>query len=174
MGRKITREEIRGHYSERLMTDIHSRVAETGDFLGFARQFMHDEDEQVARNALSGLTKATDTELAQLKPILDEMTELAMKTESPSILRPLLGIIERQTMTEDDLRADFLDFCLARMTAPAEAPSVQALCMKLAWKMCKFHPELMDELTRTLEAMEPAYYKPAVKSVRRRILATVR
>ena len=43
--------------------------------------------------------------------------------------------------------------------------------MKLAHRMCQFYPELMDELKRTLEAMEIDYYKPAVKSVRARILS---
>ena len=42
--------------------------------------------------------------------------------------------------------------------------------MKLAFRMCKFYPELMDELKRILEAMEISYYKPAVKCVRNRIL----
>ena len=47
----------------------------------------------------------------------------------------------------------------------------QTLGMKLAFRMCKFYPELMDELKRTLEAMEIDYYKPAVKCVRSRILS---
>jgi hypothetical protein len=38
--------------------------------------------------------------------------------------------------------------------------------------MCKFYPELIDELIRTLKAMEMDYYKPAVKSVRKKILKT--
>ena len=42
--------------------------------------------------------------------------------------------------------------------------------MKLAFRMCSFYPELMDELKRTLEAMEIDYYKPAVKGVRSKIL----
>ena len=43
--------------------------------------------------------------------------------------------------------------------------------MKLAFRMCGFYPELMDEFRRTLEAMEISYYKPAVKCVRNKILA---
>ena len=45
------------------------------------------------------------------------------------------------------------------------------LCMKLAYRMCSFYPELMDELKRTLEAMEIEYYKPAIKCLRKRILS---
>jgi hypothetical protein len=36
--------------------------------------------------------------------------------------------------------------------------------------MCKFYPELMDELIRTIETMELGYYKPAVKGLRKKIL----
>ena len=35
----------------------------------------------------------------------------------------------------------------------------------------EIYPELMDELKRTLEAMEIDYYKPAVKGVRSKILS---
>ena len=39
------------------------------------------------------------------------------------------------------------------------------------FRVCRFYPELMNELKRTLEAMEIDYYKPAVKCVRSRILS---
>ena len=48
---------------------------------------------------------------------------------------------------------------------------MQSISMKLAFRMCQFYPELMDEFRSTLEAMEISYYKPAVKSVRNKILA---
>ena len=41
----------------------------------------------------------------------------------------------------------------------------------LLFRVGGFYPELMDEFRRTLEAMEISYYKPAVKSVRNKILA---
>ena len=74
-------------------------------------------------------------------------------------------------MEEDDLRTDFLDFCLDHMQNPDEYPGIQSLSLKLAYKMCLFYPELMDELKRTLQAMEMEYYSPALRSVRNRILA---
>ena len=57
------------------------------------------------------------------------------------------------------------------MVSIEEFPGIQTLCMKLAYCMCTFYPELMDELKRTLEAMEIDYYKPAVKCLRKRILS---
>ena len=94
-----------------------------------------------------------------------------MQTENSSVRRLTLNIIERLRMEEDDLRTDFLDFCFEHMASIEEFPGIQSVCMKLAFHMCKFYPELMDELKRTLEAMEIDYYKPAVKGVRSKILS---
>ena len=143
----------------------------TGDFLGFARRFVFDVDYRVARSALWGLTKATNEELSELQVTLNELIDQAMQTENSSVRRLTLNIIERLTLEEDDLRTDFLDFCFEHMVSIEEFPGIQTLCMKLAYRMCSFYPELTDELKRTLEAMEIAYYKPAVKSLRKRILS---
>lgn len=166
----ICRNEIKGNYSEALVTNLCFRVAETGDFLGFVKEYLYDDDPIVVRNALSAVTKATDAELAQLNPMADELIDMAIKCNNPSVRRALFGIIQRLDMKKDCVRTDFLDHCLTRMMDVDEVTSVQALCMKLAYKMCSFYPELMEELKRTLEAMEISFYKPAVKSVRRKIL----
>lgn len=167
----LTRERLKGAYSEGEALAIYGEVKAAGDFIGFARQFMHDEDYQVARNALWGLTKATNTELSQLQPLLDDLINLAMIHDNSSVRRLTLNVIERLQLTKDNLRTDFLDFCLAHMVDVNEYPGIQSLSMKLAYRMCSFYPELKDELIRTLEAMDPSYYSPAATSVRRRILS---
>ena len=141
-----------------------------GDFLGFARQHAFSQDYRVARSALWGLTKTRKEELLQLQVILDEFIDQAMQTDNSSVRRLSLNVVERLQFSEDDLRTDFLDFCFEHMMDVEEYPGIQSVCMKLAFRMCSFYPELMDELKRTVEAMEIDYYKPAVKCVRNRIL----
>lgn len=167
----ITAKRLKRAYSEGEALAIYNEVKLRGDFLGFAKKYMYHEDYQVARNALWGLTKATDEELSQLQVILHELIDLAMKTDISSVRRLSLNLVIRLKMEEEDLRTDFLNFCLDHMADINEFPGIQSLCMKLAFRMCKFYPELMEELKRTLEAMEIDYYKPAVKSVRNRILS---
>lgn len=166
----ITREQLKGSYSEGEAQAIYQEVKAAQDFAGFCRAFMHDEDYQVARNALWGLTKATDEELSQLQPMQDVLINLALQTQNSSVRRLSLNLVERLQMKEEDLRTDFLDFCLEHMVDVEEFPGIQSLCMKLAFRMCKFYPELMEELKRTVEGMEIEYYKPAVKCVRTKIL----
>ena len=167
----ITSERLKQTFSEGGAQEIYRDVRATGDFLGFARRYVFDKDYRVARSALWGLTKATDEELSELQVLLNTLTDQAMQTENSSVRRLTLSIIERLTIEEDDLRTDFLDFCFEHMVSIEEFPGIQTLCMKLAYRMCTFYPELSDELQRTLEAMEIAYYKPAVKCLRKRILS---
>ena len=167
----ITSDRLSHTFSEGGAQDIYQEIRAEGDFLGFARRYVFDSDYRVARSALWGLTKATDKELSELQTILNELINQAMQTDNSSVRRLTLNIIERLKMNEEDLRTDFLDFCFEHMVSIEEFPGIQTLCMKLAYRMCTFYPELMDELKRTLEAMEIDYYKPAVKCLRKRILS---
>lgn len=166
----MTREEIRAIHGEADAQALYQEILASGDFIGFARTYASDADYRVARNALWTLTKATDAELSQLQPMLHTLIDQAMQPLHSSVRRLTLNIIIRLAMGEEDLRTDFLDYCLARMVDVEELPGIQSLAMKLAHRMCAFYPELHDELIRTLQGMEIEYYKPAVRSVRQHIL----
>lgn len=159
-----------GACSEGEALAIYNDVREKGDFIGFALAYMYDEDYQVARNSLWALTKATDSELLQLQPVINKFIDLAMSTDNSSVRRLSMNIIDRLKIEKDEIRTEFLDFCLDHGIDVAEYPGIQSLGIKLAYKMCSYYPELKEELIRTLEAMEIDYYKPAVKSIRNRIL----
>ena len=167
----IKEERLRQTFSEGGAQEIYQEVKATGDFLGFAHRYAFSENYLVARSALWGLTKASREELSQLQVILDKFIDQAMQTDNSSVRRLSLNVVERLELKEDDLRTDFLDFCFDHMINVEEFPGIQSVCMKLAFRMCSFYPELMDELKRTLETMEIDYYKPAVKCVRNRILS---
>ena len=167
----ITSERLNQTFSEGGAQEIYQEIKAKGDFLGFAQRYAFDTDYRVARTALWGLTKAKDEELSELKVIYNELIDQAMQTENSSVRRLTLNIIEKLKMDEDDLRTDFLDFCFEHMVSIEEFSGTQTLCMKLAFRMCTFYPELMDELKRTLEAMEIEYYKPAIKCLRKRIFS---
>ena len=166
----ITSDRLRQTFSEGGAKEIYEEIKVGGDFLGFAKQYAFDADYRVARSALWGLTKAKDNDLSQLQVLLNELIDQAMHTENSSVRRLTLNVIERLELTEDDLRSDFLDFCMEHMVAGDEFPGVQTLCMKLAYRMCNFYPDLKEEFMRTIDAMEIAYYKPAVKGLRNKIL----
>ena len=167
----LSKERLRLNFSEGGAQEIYQAIQTDGDFLGFAQQYAFDPDHRVARSALWGLTKASRQELSQMKPLLNSLIDQAMQTDDSSRRRLTLNIIERLEMTEEDLRTDFLDFCLEHMADVKEFPGIQTLCMKLAFHICQFYPELCEELHRTLQDMDIDYYKPAIKCLRSRILS---
>ena len=124
----ITEERLKGAYSEGEALAIYNEVKQSGDLIGFCRTYMNHEDYQVARNALWGVTKASKAEHTQLQPLLHPLIDLAMQTDNASVRRLSLHHIERLKLEEDDLRTDFLDFCLAHMVNPDEFPSIQSRC----------------------------------------------
>lgn len=166
----MTRERLQGWCGEKEAQTLYDEIRDSKDFVGFALTYMHDEDYQVARNALWVLTKASDTELMQLETIMDKLIDNAINTNNSSVRRLCMNIIVRLRIRKEEIRTDFLDFCLERAVDVSEFPGIQSLAIKLAYKMCSFYPELKEELILTLETMEIEYYKPAVKSIRNRIL----
>lgn len=167
---QVTCETLKGFYGENEAQALYQALKAKDGFLDFARQFVYDEDAKLARNALWVLTKASDKELSALQPIRNELIDLAMTRKHSAVRRLSLNIVERLEMDKDDLQTEFLDFCLEHMLNVEELPGIQAIYMKLAYRMCKFYPELMEELKRTLQTMPIEYYKPAVKCTRNRIL----
>ncbi len=158
---------------ERLGVDeilaVYSQIREKQSFLQFA-ELLFSEDERVARNAAWVLTKLSDDEILQILPIRNRIIDLILETENSAVRRLNLNIVERFPMTVDNIRTDFLDFCLEKMRSLDEPPGVQCLCMKLACTMCNFYPELKGEFKRTLEAMEISYYNQSMKLLRKKML----
>ena len=92
------RERLQKSFSEGGAQEIYRDIKSEGDFLGFARRYAFDDDFRVARSALWGLTKASDTELSALQVILNDFIDQAIQTENPSVRRLSLNIIERRLL----------------------------------------------------------------------------
>lgn len=128
---------------------------------------IEDEDAHVARNAAWIMTHKTDSELALLPQ--DRLIGIALSDSRTAVCRMVLNVIERQPMDAEALRSDFLDFCLSRMSDLDTPPGIQSLCMKLAYRMCQFYPELEHEFQETLNIMELDFYSPGVRCVIRKM-----
>jgi len=168
---EITEETIKAVHGEADAQDLYKELRRSGDFPDYVKRFVFVEDQLLARYALWILTKASDAELSQLQPLLHDLIDLVLQEEDPSVRRMTMTVVERMKMEEEDLRTDFLDFCLEHMVDVEEYPGIQTLCMKLAFRMSRFYPELSGEYHRIVEAMRTDFYKPAVKSLRNRILS---
>ena len=149
------------------------RLAYDGMFRDTLYRIMADGDSRMAENAAWIFTYADTDLLPSLPPhYVDTWMERAMDTRSETLRRLLLTLISRSVLPHP-FRTDFLDYCLIGMSSSRYPYSVRALCMKLAYKLCLPHPELLDELKSNLEIMEPDLLPPSLRSVRCRVMVGI-
>lgn len=122
---------------------------------------MESDHDRVARNAAWAMTHKGNEEVAQLPQ--ERLIELVLTDSRIALQRMTLNLIERQALEPENLRSDFLDYCLTHMRDPETPCGVQALCLKLAHRMCSFYPELEHEFKETLRLMLPENYKPGMR-----------
>lgn len=125
---------------------------------------------KAASNAAWALTHLPRTDDYRLEPHRDDLVKLALNTTEVPIRRLSLALLERMDWGLDDVRTDLLDFCMEHMMMPGEPYGIKALCMKIAYLICRHYPELKEELRQSLLLLEPSELGTGVKHTRGKIL----
>lgn len=99
----------------------------------------------------------------------DHLVRMAIEASDSLRLRLVLGLLVDQPFGRDSVNADFLDFCLAKISSTSEKPAVRAASVKLAFAMCSHWPELLGELGGVLQLLDDEPDVPyALMSIRMR------
>ena len=101
-----------------------------------------------------------------------ELMQRIMQCSNHGSKRSMLSILLVLPI-EEPISVEFLNFCLDRMLSPQEPIAIQALCMKMAYELCKKEPELLPELQYILENAEQEYYSKGVQNVIRNTLRSI-
>ena len=133
-------------------------------------QLTLDADRRVATNALWVFThfSAADNEWLYAKH--NQLIDRCLKEKDATKLRLMLNLLQRQHYTEEDIRTDFIDFCLMKLTDPKSPYAIRAQCIKLAYEQMKHWPELLNELRQTLEMISCEPLSPGLRSAWRQVM----
>ena len=133
-------------------------------------QLTLDADRRVSTNALWVFThfSAADNEWLYAKH--NQLIERCLKEKDATKLRLMLNLLLRQSYTEEDIRTDFIDFCLMKLTDPKSPYAIRAQCIKLAYEQMKHWPELLNELRQTLEMISCEPLSPGLRSAWRQVM----
>ena len=134
---------------------------------------MLDDDKRTSDNAAWVFTHFAAADNKWLLDKHDKLIDEVMRTSSVTKRRLILTILLRQPFTADNMRTDFLDFCLEHLIDMHEPIGIKALSMKLAYEQCKPYPELLTELRNTLDMLKPEVHTPGMKSAMRKILTLI-
>ena len=133
-------------------------------------QLTLDADRRVATNALWVFTHFAAVDNEWLYSKHDQLIDRCLKEKDTTKLRLMLNLLLRQPYTEEDIRTDFIDFCLMRLTDPKSPYAVRAQCIKLAYEQMKYWPELLNELRQTLEMISCESLSPGLRSAWRQVM----
>ena len=133
-------------------------------------QLTLDNDRRVAVNALWVFTHFAVVDNEWLYAKHDQLIDRCLKEQNVTKLRLMLNLLLRQPFTEEDVRTDFIDFCLMRLTDPKSPYAVRALCIKLAYEQMRYWPELLNELRQTLELISCEPLSPGLRSAWRQVM----
>ena len=136
-------------------------------------QLTLDDDRRVAVNALWTFTHfaAADNEWLYAKH--DQLIERAITEQDVTKLRLILTLLLRQPFDEEDIRTDFIDFCLARITDARAPYAIRAQCIKLAYEQMRYWPELLDELRQTLNMISCEPLSPGLRSAWKQMMKKI-
>ena len=137
-------------------------------------QLTFDENERVAFNALWALSHFDEANNPWLFQKHDDLIDRVLVEKNMTKLRLMLSLLIRQPFEEATLRSDFIDYCIAKITACSYPYAIRAYCMKLAYEQMKYYPELLTELKAALDMLEQEALSPGLASAKRQVMKKIK
>lgn len=132
-----------------------------------------DDNDRVAFNALWVFTHFDADNTKWLYQKQDDLINRVLCEKNITKCRLMLNLLSRMSFTEEKLRSDFIDYCIAKITACSQPYGVRALCIKLAYEQMRFYPELLEELKLALEMLEQETVSPGLASAKQQVMKKI-
>lgn len=137
-------------------------------------QLIFDEDERVATNALWVFTHFDMQNNEWLYAKHDDLIDRVLIEKNETKRRLILSLLLRQPFEEESLRSDFIDFCIAKITASSQPYAIRCYCMKLAYEQMKYYPELLTELKAAIDMLEQEPLSPGLTSAKKQVMKKIK
>ena len=137
-------------------------------------QLIFDEDERVATNALWVFTHFDMQNNEWLYAKHDDLIDRVLVEKNETKRRLILQLLLRQPFEKKSLRSDFIDFCIAKITACSQPYAIRCYCMKLAYEQMKYYPELLTELKAVIDMLEQEPLSPGLTSAKKQVMKKIK
>ncbi|WP_455497132.1 hypothetical protein [Coprobacter sp.] len=135
-------------------------------------ELTNDYDTKISWRATWACEKLCKIYPEWFTPLYEQLIQNVLKCNYDGIKRLWLSVLYQLPVTTE-FPVTLYDFCINHMLSPGESIAVQAICMKLAYKLCMQERELLYELEVYLENAEPEYYSAGVRNTRKNILKNI-
>jgi len=101
------------------------------------------------------------------------MIDMLLVETDTSKKRMLLQLLREQEYDADNIRTEFLDYCMSKINSECEPYAIRCFSIYAAYKMCRHFPELLAELEEYLAMMQKQPLSPGLKSALRHTKAKI-
>lgn len=134
---------------------------------------INDDNQRVGINILWVMTCFSGKQVELLRNEHNTLIDMVLEEECEAKKRLLLTIIEKQTFSKEEIRVDFLDFCMKTILSSNEAASTRSLCAKMAYYQCNHYQELLYELRDIIQLAFNDKITRGVESTFKKILIKI-
>ncbi len=143
------------------------------EYLKDMHQLISDEKQAVSWRAIWVCEKVSELYPSWFAPLYNDILQRLLVCRHEGSKRLLLSILYN-IPAPTPIPVDLLNYCLDHMLSPKESIGVQALSIRMAYKLCKLEPELLKELQLILENTDTEYYSSSVRSAIRNIFKKIK
>lgn len=122
------------------------------------------KDRMTSVNAIWAMTHLPASDAECLMSLRNEMIDMLLAETDTGKKRMLLQLLRDQEYDADDIRTDFLDYCMSKINSECEPYAIRCFSIYVAYKMCRHFPELLAELEEHLDMMQYQPLSPGLKS----------
>lgn len=130
-------------------------------------RLVRSEDRTTSVNALWAMSHLPKIYATKLLSLRNEMIDMLLTETDIAKKRILLQILREMEYASNEIRTDFLDYCMSKINSECEPYAIRCFSMYVAYKMCIHFPELIAELEGHLNIMQYQALSPGLKSALR-------
>lgn len=130
-------------------------------------RLVRSNDRMTSVNALWTMTHLPETNAECLASLRNGMIDMLLAETDTAKKRMLLKILREQDYDPNEIRTDFLDYCMSKINSECEPYAIRCFSIYAAYKMCRHFPELIAELEEHLDMMQYQNLSPGLMSALR-------
>ncbi len=127
------------------------------------------EDEKVSANALWCMTHLRKSDSQWLQSLQNKLIDSLLYEKNIARKRMLLQLLRDQEYPSEDLRVDFLDFCMSNINAETEPYAIRCFSLYIAMKMCRHYSALLSELQERISMLSREPLSPGLRCAIRKV-----
>ncbi len=133
----------------------------------------YGDNGKIGSNALWCMTHLKKNCNGWLQSKQDSLIDLLLKEEKTARKRMLLQLLREQRYKVEDIRVDFLDFCMNNINSECEQYAIRCFSLYIAIKICRYYPELLDELKERISMLSRELLSPGMRCAVRKVNAQI-